>query len=54
MKWIFTKKLPGEKMRNPISGAFFSSDAVDHAGRALVRESIQTLLMRELLARLAR
>jgi len=44
MKWMFTKKLPGEKMRNPISGAFFSLDAVDHAGRALVRESIQNSL----------
>ena len=44
MQWIFTLKSPSTKTRDPISGEYFSSDAIDNAGQALVREAIQNSL----------
>jgi hypothetical protein len=41
MQWIFTRKSASTKTRDPISGEYFSSDAIEDAGQALVREAIQ-------------
>ena len=42
--WFFRKKLQGEKIRNPIQGEFFATDAIEGPAQALVRESIQNSL----------
>jgi hypothetical protein len=42
--WFFRKKRPGEKIRNPIQGEFFATEAIDGPAQALVRESIQNSL----------
>lgn len=42
--WFFRKKRPGEKIRNPIQGEFFATDAIEGPAQALVRESIQNSL----------
>ena len=44
MQWIFTPKSPSTKTRDPISGEYFSNEAIDNAGQALVREAIQNSL----------
>ena len=42
--WYFRPKSPGEKIRNPIQGEFFSTDAIAGPAQALVRESVQNSL----------
>jgi hypothetical protein len=42
--WRFRKHLPGEPVRNPIQGEFFSTEAIANAAEALVREGIQNSL----------
>lgn len=42
--WHFRKKSPGEKIRNPIQGEFFATDAIDGPAQALIRESHQNSL----------
>jgi hypothetical protein len=42
--WFFREKAPGEKIRNPIQGEFFATDAIDGPAQALVRESNQNSL----------
>jgi hypothetical protein len=42
--WFFRKKRPGEKIRNPIQGEFFATEAIEGPAQALVRESIQNSL----------
>jgi hypothetical protein len=44
MQWIFTPKSPSTRTRDPISGEYFSNEAIDNAGQALVREAIQNSL----------
>ncbi len=43
-RWRFTPKTPGIRERNPIAGEFFSTEATDRPGEALVREGIQNSL----------
>jgi len=43
-KWIFRKKYPLEKERNPIAGEYFDEEAIEGPAQALVRESIQNAL----------
>ncbi len=43
-KWNFTEKARDEKMRNPVSGEFFSAIAIISAGEALIREAVQNSL----------
>lgn len=42
--WHFRPKRPGETIREPVHGEFFSSDAVGDPATALVREGIQNAL----------
>jgi hypothetical protein len=42
--WYFRPKQPGEKIREPIHGEFFSMDAISEPGMSLVREGIQNSL----------
>jgi hypothetical protein len=42
--WYFRAKSPDEKIRNPIQGEFFATDAIEGPAQALVRESIQNSL----------
>jgi hypothetical protein len=42
--WCFRRKAPGEKIRNPIQGEFFATEAIDGPAQALVRESVQNSL----------
>lgn len=42
--WFFRKKRQGEKIRNPIQGEFFATEAIEGPAQALVRESIQNSL----------
>ena len=42
--WCFRKKSSGEKIRNPIQGEFFATDAIAGPAQALVRESFQNSL----------
>lgn len=42
--WTFRRAARGEKLRNPIQGEFFSTDAIADPAQALVRESIQNSL----------
>lgn len=41
MTWQYRVKAPDEKVRDPIQGEFFSTDAVDNPADALIREAIQ-------------
>ena len=43
-KWNFYEQQPTDSIRNPISGEFFSTEAVGEATEALVREGIQNTL----------
>jgi hypothetical protein len=42
--WCFRKKARNEKIRDPIQGAFFSTEAIAGPAQALVREAIQNSL----------
>jgi hypothetical protein len=42
--WYFRKKGRGEKIRDPIQGEFFATEAIASPAEALVRESIQNSL----------
>jgi hypothetical protein len=42
--WCFRKKASAEKIRNPIQGEFFATEAIDGPAQALVRESVQNSL----------
>lgn len=42
--WTFRKKRRDEKIRNPIQGEFFATEAIEGPAQALVRESIQNSL----------
>ena len=42
--WCFRKKVATEKIRNPIQGEFFATEAIDGPAQALVRESVQNSL----------
>jgi hypothetical protein len=42
--WRFRDHPPGEPVRNPIQGEFFSTEAIANAAEALVREGIQNSL----------
>jgi hypothetical protein len=42
--WYFRKKAATEKIRNPIQGEFFATEAIDGPAQALVRESVQNSL----------
>jgi hypothetical protein len=44
MNWGFYQQLPTDPIRNPISGEFFSTEAVGNVTEALVREAIQNSL----------
>jgi hypothetical protein len=44
MTWNFRKKQRNEKIRNPIQGEFFATDAIAGPAQALVRESVQNSL----------
>jgi hypothetical protein len=41
MSWQYRVKAPNEKVRDPIQGEFFSTEAIKNPADALVRESIQ-------------
>jgi hypothetical protein len=42
--WRFREHLPGEPVRNPIQGEFFSNETIANDAEALVREGIQNSL----------
>lgn len=42
--WHFCEQRPADPIRNPISGEFFSTEAVSNATEAIVREGIQNSL----------
>jgi hypothetical protein len=42
--WRFKNKQPDDTTRDPISGEFFSTEAIRNAGEALVREGVQNSL----------
>ncbi len=42
--WYFRPKGRGDKIRNPIQGEFFATEAIEGPAQALVRESIQNSL----------
>lgn len=42
--WYFSKKRRNDKVRNPIQGEFFATEAIEGPAQALVRESIQNSL----------
>lgn len=44
MPWYFRPLVKGEKIREPMQGEFFSTDAMHNATEALVREAIQNSL----------
>ncbi len=44
MKWYYRAKAPDEKVRDPIQGEFFSTEAIKNPAEALVREAIQNAL----------
>jgi hypothetical protein len=43
-RWRFNRMRPCDKARDPIQGEFFSAEAIDKPGEALVREGIQNSL----------
>lgn len=42
--WYFGEHRPGDKVRDPIQGEFFSTDAIRNPAEALIRESFQNSL----------
>lgn len=44
MEWTFYKQLPTDPIRNPISGEFFSTEAVGDVADSVIREAIQNTL----------
>lgn len=44
MIWHYRVKAPDEKVRDPIQGEFFSTEAIKNPADALVREAIQNAL----------
>lgn len=44
MGWHYRVKAPNEKVRDPIQGEFFSTEAIKNPADALVREAIQNAL----------
>lgn len=44
MSWQYRVKAPNEKVRDPIQGEFFSTEAIKNPAEALVREAIQNAL----------
>jgi hypothetical protein len=44
MSWYYRVKAPDEKVRDPIQGEFFSTEAIKNPADALVREAIQNAL----------
>lgn len=44
MEWHYRIKAPSEKVRDPIQGEFFSTEAIKSPAEALVREAIQNAL----------
>lgn len=44
MGWFYRVKAPDEKVRDPIQGEFFSTEAIKNPADALVREAIQNAL----------
>ena len=44
MSWYYRVKAPNEKLRDPIEGEFFSTEAIRSPADALVREAIQNAL----------
>jgi hypothetical protein len=44
MGWYYRVKAPDEKVRDPIQGEFFSTEAIKNPADALVREAIQNAL----------
>ena len=44
MAWHYRVKAPNEKVRDPIQGEFFSTEAIKNPADALVREAIQNAL----------
>jgi hypothetical protein len=44
MGWHYRVKAPDEKVRDPIQGEFFSTEAIKNPADALVREAIQNAL----------
>jgi hypothetical protein len=44
MNWHYRVKAPDEKVRDPIQGEFFSTEAIKNPADALVRESIQNAM----------
>lgn len=44
MDWYYRLKAPDEKVRDPIQGEFFSTEAIKNPADALVREAIQNAL----------
>ncbi len=43
-RWHFNRVRPADKVREPIQGEFFASDAINNPGEALIREGIQNSL----------
>ncbi len=43
-EWHFNIKRPGDRLRDPVAGTFFTSDATSRPGVALIREGIQNSL----------
>lgn len=43
-KWYFNEHIPGYKIREPIQGEFFATEAISNPGEALIREGIQNSL----------
>ena len=42
--WHFRRKAKGEKIRDPIQGEFFATEAIENPAQALIRESVQNSL----------
>jgi hypothetical protein len=43
-QWWFRRRLPNEKVRDPVQGEFFTEDSIADPARALVREAVQNVL----------
>jgi hypothetical protein len=44
MNWHYRVKAPDEKVRDPIQGEFFSTEAIKNPADALVREAVQNAM----------